>query len=303
MKKIFEDYFYFTRSEKKGILLLITSSILLCFIPYLYPYLYKEVPTDFTAFQAGIQASPLITKKDTSALTAPELFNFDPNTISQEELIRLGISQKVANTIINYRNKGGQFRAKEDLKKIYGLQEKDYLRLEAYITIKTPKKGKPIRVAESSYNKKSIAPKAITEAPIASAAPKVIRIDINKASAEEWQSLRGIGPVFSKRIVKFRDKLGGFYSIEQVAETYGLPDSTFLSIKSKLLSSTILRTLPINTISEEVLKAHPYLNWKDAKALIKFRKHNGPFKTLADLQQCYALKKETIQRIAPYLQF
>lgn len=303
MKRIFEDYFYFTQAEKRGIIILLISSFLFCFIPFLYPYFYKETPTDFTAFQEALYTQSPKIEKDSASNPSPILFNFDPNSASQDEFVQLGIAPKVASTIINYRNKGGTFRVKKDLQKIYGLHLTAYNRLEPYINIQPTKKRNTFQPSEKPKHEKSDSSSQVFETPLAMNQLELIKIDINKATAREWQGLKGIGPVFSKRIIKFREKLGGFYNVEQVAETYGLPDSTFRSIKSNLVHSEILRPLPINTINEEDLKAHPYLNWKEAKALIKFRRHNGPFKTVADLEECYALKKETIQRLAPYLRF
>ena len=115
--------------------------------------------------------------------------------------------------------------------------------------------------------------------------------------------LYGIGKVFSKRIVKFRDKLGGFYDINQIAETYGLPDSTFQEIKPQLILSTDFSPLHINLLTEDQLAAHPYINWKQAKTLINYRFHHGAYKNVEDIKASMAFKDSTLVKVKPYLSF
>jgi competence protein ComEA len=103
-------------------------------------------------------------------------------------------------------------------------------------------------------------------------APKPLRVDINRASAEDWQRLYGIGPVLSDRIIRFRDKLGGFSTVEQVRETYGLPDSTFENIYDQLELSPIFRPLAVNRLGWEELSGHPYLDRRQAQAIVAYRR-------------------------------
>ena len=214
---------------------------------------------------------------------------FDPNSASEKTLLENGIPQKQVNMIVKYRSKGGKFYKKEDLKKIYGMPELVYNNLESYINIEaTFSKNKPIAKAspEKTSVKKSFEP---------------IQIDINNASSEEWQKLRGIGPAFSKRIVKFRDGLGGFYSIDQVGETYGLPDSTFQNIKTQLVKSPIFKKTNINQASEEDLKKHPYITWKQAKLIVSYRTMHGDFNLVEDLLQIQAFNQEWFDKVKYYL--
>ena len=207
--------------------------------------------------------TPILAKQKTQ--NAPQNIpinysEFDPNYASEKILLENGIPQKQTKMIIKYRNKGGKFYKKEDLKKIYGMPESIYQNLESYIKI------------ESVFpKKKSIAKASVPNEQNTQKSFKTIQIDINKAPAEEWQKLRGIGPAFSKRITKFRDALGGFYAINQVGETYGLPDSTFQSIKPKLIQSPIIKKININKATEDDLKKHPYISWKQAKLIISYR--------------------------------
>jgi len=215
---------------------------------------------------------------------------FDPNTADENILLQNGIPQHVVNTIIKYRSSGATFKTKEDLKKIYTLKKDIYNKIESYIEI-TPIENRTI--VKASAQKENV-PNEVSE-------PTSIIIDINQASPEDWQQLQGIGPSFSKRIVKFRDKLGGFLSIDQVGETFGLPDSTFQSIKSQLQASPILNKINLNEVTEQQLKMHPYISWNQAKVIISYRNMHGKFQSVNELLKIGALKKEWVEKIQIYL--
>ena len=119
---------------------------------------------------------------------------------------------------------------------------------------------------------------------------------------DDFVSLPGIGEKLGTRIITFRDKLGGFHSVEQVAETYGLPDSTYQKIQTLLLvQETNIKKIPINQCSKDELKMHPYIKWKIANAIVEYRNQHGPFESLEDLKKIILLDHETFLKIQPYL--
>ncbi len=208
------------------------------------------------------------------------MVNFDPNTATAETLQQLGIPERAVRAIINYREKGGKYRKKEDVKKIYSLPEAEYLRIAPYIHI------------GGAADTLSVRPGPIRA---------MVSIDINTATVEEWRSLRGIGPAYAAKIVRFRELLGGFISVEQVAETRHLPDSTYQQIAPQLTLSPIFRPLLINELSVDSLAAHPYIDRKSAQAMVAWRTQNGPFSGFEDLSKLYGLSAETKDKIKPYL--
>ncbi len=212
---------------------------------------------------------------------------FDPNTATEEELLKLGIATKPVRTILNFRSKGGSFRKKEDFQKIFGISEEDYQTLEPYIHIQNSAPKETPTAAKIS----TISEKTITS------------LDINQSTPEDWQKIKGIGPSYAKRIVAWREKLGGFSQLQQVGETYGLPDSVFQKIRPILQVSPILKTISINSILVEDLQKHPYFNFKQAKAISNYRINHGPFKNWSDLQKVRALSAETLEKIKPYIDF
>ncbi|MDX1939503.1 MAG: helix-hairpin-helix domain-containing protein [Saprospiraceae bacterium] len=376
MKNFLHEYFYYTRSERNGALVLSILCVLLFVVPAFFPYIApKPKSPDFEVLFSSEKAA--IADDHSSEEIEITLFEFDPNTASKEELELLGLSAKLAQTIVNYRNKGGKFYQTEDLQKIYTLKAEDYERLAPYVRIggknfpKAESKGyskdRPIAqlfefdpntasasdfeklglsdktaativkyrekggkfqkpedlkkiygIKETDYERLKpfivLTPAIEMKTNIASTTPvkspdfpnratKPLAIDINQASPEEWQQLRGIGMAFAKRITTFRDKLGGFSSIEQVAETYGLPDSTFQQIKPQLKSSPIFRTIAINTASVEELKAHPYIDARLAAAIVSYREQHGAFSSVGDVARLKALPPTTLEKLKPYLSF
>ena len=236
-------------------------------------------------------------KKQTGFLpgkTKAEPFHFDPNTAGKEDFTRLGLSGKTAQSILNYRSKGGHFYKKEDFGKIYTLDTADYKRLEPWIEIvETERKEKKFAGSGShfpKFEKKDWAPQPI---------------DINVAKAEDWEQFRGIGPGFAKRIVNFRENLGGFVSVAQVAETYKLPDSTFQNMREYLQMPTgVFRPLKVNSAGMEELKSHPYLNSFQATIIFNYRKQHGKFTDLDNMKKIKAgFKPADWERLGPYLSF
>jgi len=223
-----------------------------------------------------------------------QLFEFNPNDATKEELIQLGLSPKIAKRIINYRSKGGKFKKKEDLKRIYDFLETDYERLEQYIVLSIVDKTKKVTEEKSQKEIASFEEPSQPE----------IKIDINQSTAEDWQKLRGIGPKYATKILSFREKLGGFSSIEQVGTTYYFPDSVFQKVKSYLVASAIVNKLNINQVSKDDLQKHPYVSWKQAKGLIAYRAQHGEFKDIEGLKKIHGLFTEKDwNRLAPYLAF
>ncbi|MCR9102298.1 MAG: helix-hairpin-helix domain-containing protein [bacterium] len=225
---------------------------------------------------------------------APQRFDFDPNTLSGDSLMLLGLSGRTVRTLLNYREKGGQFRHPEDLKKIYGLPPDQAEGLMPFVTIP---KSEPKPESEAADAKAEAAPPQ----PKAPEAPASIRI--NTAAPEDWQALPGIGPAFARRICGFRDKLGGFAHVDQVGETYGLPDSTFRRIRPQLVVDRPVQRLQINHLDAAGLKAHPYLTWKHANAIIAYRGQHGAFNSLEDVAKIRSIPAEVLTKMEPYWSF
>jgi len=227
-----------------------------------------------------------------------ELFEFDPNTVLKEDLKRLGLTAKAINIMMNYRKKGGTFHKREDLSKIYGITEEDFERLFPYIKI-----AEKEAVQYIASNDNTGIPKSYERQELIKVEKNNINleIEINSSSPEDWQQLKGIGPYYAKKICGFRDKLGGFVSIEQIAQTYKLPDSTFQSIKPFLVLREPVKRIDLNITSAKDLASHPYINWNQANAIIKYREQHGNFANVKQLTDIKTINQEVLSQLESYV--
>lgn len=219
------------------------------------------------------------------------MFYFDPNTLDAAGWTRLGIREKTIAGIQKYISKGGRFRDAESLRKIWGLSDAEKERLIPYVRIagNTNTYGSYAGSYEP-YEKKPYERKAVQV------------IDINTGDSTAFVSLPGIGPGFAGRILRFRNKLGGFYKPEQIGETFGLPDSVFQKIKPFLkISGENIQKINLNTATNEELKVHPYIRWQLAKVITEYRKQHGNFKSVEDLKKIMIIDEATYNKISPYL--
>ena len=315
IKRFLADYLNFTRKERTGIICVLILIVCFLVLPFLLPYFIKKAQYDHSEFEKEI-ASLNIQQQDStnynkennydnnytpysqpqqynyySSKNKGELFYFDPNTLPATGWVKLGIREKTAATIEKYTSKGGHFYKPEDISKIWGLHEDDVKRLLPYVRIE----AKPAVV----YNKYPETEKSKTYEK-----PKytIVTVDINNADTSAFIALPGIGSKLAARIIAFREKLGGFYKAEQVAETYGLPDSTFQKIKPKLvISNSNVKKLNINTATVDELKVHPYLRYNIANAIVQYRTQHGSFSSVSDIKNIMMITEEIYNKAAPYL--
>lgn len=219
------------------------------------------------------------------SFTAGALFPFDPNTATFADWQRLGLNERTSKTILKYVSKGGKFYKPEDLQKIWSMPQGFYERVKDYVVITSVKRDYPV------YENK----------PFLKEERKPMMVDINSADTSAFISLPGIGGRLSARIVNFRDKLGGFYSVDQIGETYGVPDSTFQKIKTRLQVSGEVRKMNVNTATKDELKAHPYIRWNLANAIVEYRNQHGAFKSLEELKNIVLVDEATFGKIVHYL--
>jgi competence ComEA-like helix-hairpin-helix protein len=223
---------------------------------------------------------------ENTPFTESTLFPFNPNTLQEEGWQRLGLRPRTIKTILNYRSKGGRFYKPEDLKRIWGLPAGFYDRVQAYIRIPDAKPEAAPNNFKTPYEKKE---RTITV------------IDINTADTATLIALPGIGSKLANRIIAFRERLGGFYSVHQLSETYGLPDSTFQKLKPRLQVHGDLKKLNINTATKDELKTHPYIKWQLANLIVEYRAQHGLFKKPDELKNIMLIDETVYNKMAPYL--
>ena len=307
MKKWLEKYFGRSKGEFNGLLLLAALIVLLKLLPKVYGLWQDE----YQASPGESAALYTLSLSDSSAVVVPvnetpeqgrkqdnasRLFYFDPNTIGTEDWQALGFSPRQAAAVMKYVAKGGRFRKVEDLKKMYTITAQRYLELAPYVRIKLA--SSEIGTPQDRGRYENHRPQTAVNV------PPVRVVALNIADSTVLESLRGIGPAFARRIIRYRERLGGFYALSQLLEVYGLDSAKYEEIKGQFsIQVEGLRKIKVNTVVFEDLKSHPYLRYKQVNALIEYRKQHGNYSNIADLYKVANLNAETIERLAPYLIF
>lgn len=243
---------------------------------------------------------------------SPENFPFDPNTLPENDWKKLGVSGRVARTVRNYIAKGGRFRTADDLGKIYGLPRDVLHRLLPYVKIpaSTEERKACFKIAHSNvdpyvvHNASGSGLSGSETVPVSSPPKKrtINNIDINNSDTTAWIALPGIGSKLANRIIRYRESLGGFHSIEQIAEIYGLRDSTFQQLRPFLqCTAPTVRKININTAEAEDLKQHPYVRWQLASLIIQYRKQHGSYHVPEDLGQLALVTPDLLKKLLPYI--
>jgi competence ComEA-like helix-hairpin-helix protein len=298
MKKWLVNAFGFSKRELNGLLFLMLIILFVTLVPYLYRYYIDSQPKTDQNLELALQKITWINEREqarqnrsyypknsVSKNKVISYHRFDPNKSTVEEWQQFGLSYKQAMSIVNYVKKGGKFYKAEDLKKMYTISPQKYEALLPYIDI--PAANQSDKKPTFSYAKK-----------------EAVLIDINSADTTDLDRIRGVGPSFARRIVKYRERLGGFYAKEQLFEVFGVDTAKFNEIKDQLkIDLNGIKKININNVEFDELKKHPYLKFKEMNAIIQYRKQHGPYKDMGDLNKVLILKPETIQKMAPYLDF
>ena len=206
---------------------------------------------------------------------------------------RLGLDARVVNTWLKYREKGGVFRKKGDVKKIYGLSDSAYFELAPYILL--PENSLQ-RIPEDKELMDSKEDHLILPS-------SPVSIELNSTDTTELKGLPGIGSVFAARIVGYRNLLGGYYKKEQLMEVYGLSPQTYNNILPLInIDTNLIRKLSLNSSDFRDLLRHPYLNKYQTEAILQYRKLQGAFKSLDELIQNNLMPGEVFIKVRPYLE-
>ena len=291
-RKIVAELLGFDRRERRGTFVLAVMLALLLLIrvfafrPDTEHLNYDLIDSAQTGEQPAGQAE---------SSSAP-LFFFDPNTASHADLVSLGLTERQAKTLINYRSSGARFRKPQDLLRIYGIDSATSARLIPWIKIAEGQEtAVPVRLNTN------LVPAGEPPHEVA-AAGAVTPIDLNRCSASDLLSLPGIGPVLSERIIRYRSLLGGFVDTGQLNEVYGL-DSQVVVLISPMLMLTFDSVTPLmlDSCSFSQMARHPYVGSSTARLISKYRSLMETPVTLGGLVGQKVMSHEQAVRLAPYV--
>ena len=311
---MWKDFFYFSKGQRIGIIVLIVLIVLALVVNYMLPLFFPVTEKDGTAFlneaerfkkslvsrdslrqiewqrkneerqrqfQENYKNNPLFTTyKKTDSYS---LFTFDPNEVDSTTFVKLGLKPFIASNILKYRKAGGRFKTKEDFGKVYGITPEKFKELETYIAIA---EIKPVKNETTSIKRTDII------------------VELNSADTTLLMQVKGIGRGYAKGIVRFRQQTGGFVSVDQLSEIYGMRPENLEKIRPYCtINAALIQKIKVNTATAQRLDAHPYINFYQSKAIYELRRNKGKLRDISDLKVLPELTAEDLVKLKPYLSF
>ncbi|MBO4658937.1 MAG: helix-hairpin-helix domain-containing protein [Prevotella sp.] len=325
-----KEFFYFQKSDRKVIvvaLCVIVAALLAIF------FLGRNTTTGLSDNSGYPDSTDYSLRPESSGPSdgqptnfSPERFVFDPNTADSSQLIRLGLQPWQVRNILKYRAKGGVYREPSDFARVYGLTVKQYRELQPYIRISpdyrpasevygrnrsyhAPRNGYGSS-SHGSYDRGSEKEVGGDAATPTFYARDTVRypvklkvgehVGLNVADTTMLKKVPGIGSYYARRIVAYRDRLGGFADVRQLLEIEGFPEEALAFFD---VGNGPFRRLNLNKLSLSQLRSHPYLNFYQAKAITEYRRLKGPIHSLSDLSLSPEFPPQEIERLVPYVEF
>jgi competence protein ComEA len=296
-----KKYFNFNKGERTGIMVVIAIIIIVLVFPYMIKITVKDNNMEFLRFAKDIQLFENSLKHATdSANEARRLdfqqmdrsvaenkitpFTFNPNLLPSEQWSKIGLKDWQIKVIKKYEAKGGKFYKKEDFKRMYCISSSEYEILEPYISIPEQK---------NEYAERKAEPKEIK---------KRVLVDLNTADSITLLTLYGIGPSYAKRIIKYRNLLGGFYSKTQLLEVYGFDQDRLDKISDYCeVNPGVIKKINVNLVRTDELKKHPYFDYYTAKAIVDQRIILRKFTSMQQIKEISLIHDELFTKIQNYL--
>jgi competence ComEA-like helix-hairpin-helix protein len=294
-----KNYFNFTKSQKVGVIVI--ACIILFQIVFLNLGKIRTIPNPIvlndSIYIFNNDTQEFNKNKPTLNKSKPLIYHtFNPNEFNSNDWVEFGFSEKQAISIVNYKNKINGFNTKEDLKKVYVISDKKYLELEPYIDIPINK----TKLVKSQYKKNTSSDNNNNK----STKKFEIIADLNTSNINELTKVVGVGEYTAKSIVKYRDKIGGFHSVNQLKEVYGVSDENIELIKQQVsIDKSKIKKINVNQMSIQQLKNHPYISWNVAQAIIEERL-KGSLNNLQFLvDKNHLLTQKELINLLPYINY
>lgn len=319
----FKEALSFTRLEFLGLLGLVSigmAGILIQYMPEQKDQLYdlrlsdimvnEEIPTivEPRVPKNKIPTSlpkKVNTSKNFKKTKAParQIFDFDPNTVSKESLIKLGFKNYLAERWVKFRSAGKKYQNVDDVLSIYGIDTNLVYLLKNHFQFPG------LDFEDLDYQKDNVVSKTIapTEEKAKTYSVEIKKniqlLDLNLCTSDDLIKIKGIGSIYASRIIKYRSILGGFSNKEQLLDVYGMTDSTFMSIQDQVAVLSPPEQIRINTASQQKMAEHFLLSYKMSKLIYAYREEHGPFVDKNDFKEIKGIEPEKIEKIIPYLDF
>ncbi len=283
-------FFYYSKSDRRAVLfLMVLILVLLALILFREerePSELGVVPEKMTQVEERHTRPEVVRKQYT-------LSPFDPNLADSIELSALGIPRFAVSNILKYRRKGGRFTTEASFSRIYGLSEEKFLELKPYLRL-------PTNVPNLEKTPVTIQPVKADSVKRTVKYPLGVTVDVGVADTAELKKIPGIGSYIARSIVAYRERLGGFYALQQLNEVKHVTPEI---MKWLVLETADIKKININAVSLEQLRAHPYINFYQAKVVVEHRKKRGEIKSLSQLSLYEEFTEKDLERLSPYFSF
>lgn len=301
---MWKDFFYFSKKERRGIVFLLGMIVMIIGIWLVSPYLIEESDKDtnqesfeeMERFLAGIkiieQQRNASFKKKEVVKRKVVLASFEPNLADSIEFLQLELPSFIAHNIIRYRQAGGKFATAEAFSRIYGITEEQFHTLEPYIYISESFQKKPDTLRYAKVEKRDTL--AFYKY------PEGTLVDLNRADTTELKKIPGIGIGIAQAIVAYRNRLGGFYDVAQLQELKWVTSDIQRWFK---VENCPIHRINANKASLDRLRAHPYINYYQARVIVEFRRKKDKLKSLSQLSLYEEFAEKDLERLSHYLTF
>lgn len=310
MFKRFRSYFIHHRAERRGTVFVLVLSLGVMAVAVIYPHLVEPEPPEMSGFEAhrseAIAAGPErggsgpVSRKN----VPPELFDFDPNELSDSGFSALGFSQKEIETLRRYMAAGAEFREKDDFSRLYFMDDArfDSIRPHLLLPEEAPPKEKP-KYADRNFERKERVKWSDT-ANYQSFRHNPVKAELNTADTNELLEVAGIGSFYALKIVEYREELGGYFTLAQLMELWKMTEENVDRIAEQVeIDTTEIRKININTATAQKLSKHPYISFGLASKIVTRREERGGFQNMDEMVEDGLLNEELRLKLAAYLDF
>lgn len=287
-----QPQFTYSKAQFRGTMIIVVILVFIFVLPDVIVYCSKSEPfsiqllprKEAEAYRRVMKRSKSgyrFKKRESRYLLPPEKFN--PNDYTVEQWMALGLSEKQSKVILKFTKY--RLKSNDDLKRIFVINDE----LFQLIKDSTVYDAQPVRMdyTETRFHKES---------------PRQIHINLNQATVEELMTVPGIGNYFAKKIVEYREHLGGFYDINQLLEVYRVDQEKLTKWTPYLeVNPADIKQLSLNSGTAEELQKHPYISWNLANSLVKLRQQKGYYKRVEDSKQSVLMTQELYQKLKYYL--
>ncbi len=297
--RFLKDWFSFSRGERRGAIFLASLLVLLLLIPLFLRYCSSPKVADANVEQLreyasyveeNMSAQPIDTvRTETSVKPSAISFTFDPNTIARDSLLLLGFSPKQSDAIIKYRERGSGFRTPADFLKLNVITERQRERLQPFVSVN------PTLAKKSSFQRDTFSRTTSYSRPL-------IMVELNTADTALLRTLPGIGAYSAKKIVDYREALGGYVAIEQLLEINNFGQERLQKLESRItVDLNKVQRFELKEENMEVMRKHPYVGAYAARGIVQYVKRKGVPVSIDELSNNNIITSLQARKLQPYV--